>query len=124
MSLAPSTDNDDQELRPLGASPRNRWRVSERRADLVRWPDVPRPITVQAVTLSLAAALCLVVGVGTYQLSRLMQVPDAPSPIAANIPAPTGSAVADLQYLEKNNDVLQNFDALDALYGDDDASNN
>ena len=28
-------------------------------------------------------------------------------------PAPTGTAVADLQYLDKNSDMLQNFDALD-----------
>jgi predicted anti-sigma-YlaC factor YlaD len=95
-----------------------RLREEKQKAPASVWSWMRRP------ALSLAAALCLVVGVGTYQLSRLMQVPDAPSPIAANIPAPTGSAVADLQYLEKNNDVLQNFDALDALYGDDDASNN
>jgi hypothetical protein len=32
--------------------------------------------------------------------------------------------VADLQYLEKNSDLLQNFDALDDLDGDDDAGSN
>ena len=30
-------------------------------------------------------------------------------------------AVGDLQYLDKNSDLLQNFDALDAMDGDDDA---
>jgi len=31
--------------------------------------------------------------------------------------------VGDLQYLDKNSDLLQNFDALDAMDGDDDADN-
>ena len=39
----------------------------------------------------------------------------------AHVSAPTGSAVGDLQYLDKNSDLLQNFDALDAMDGDDDA---
>ena len=95
-----------------------RLREEKQKAPASVWSWLRRP------ALSLAAALCLVVGAGTYQLSRVMQVPDAPPAMVANIPAPTGSAVADLQYLEKNNDVLQNFDALDALYGDDDATNN
>jgi nicotinamidase-related amidase len=65
MSRVPTANNDDQELRPLGASPRNRWLVSETRADLVRRPDVPRPITVQAdgklVTLDLGRTAIIVV---------------------------------------------------------------
>ena len=95
-----------------------RLREEKQRVPVSMWSWLRRP------ALSLAAALCLVVGVGTYQLSRVIQVPDAPGPIANVSPAPTGTAVADLQYLEKNNDVLQNFDALDALYGDEDANSN
>jgi hypothetical protein len=38
---------------------------------------------------------------------------------------PTGTPVADLQFLDKNSDLLQNFDALDDMDGDadTDASN-
>jgi hypothetical protein len=70
--------------------------------------------------LSMAAALCLVMGVGVYQLERFMKVENPPV-VHFAAPAPTGTAVADLQYLDKNSDMLQNFDALDALDGDDDA---
>ena len=66
MNVAPpnhSTDSD--ELRPLGSSARNRWSVSETRANLVREPALPRPITVQAdgklVTLDLARTAIIVV---------------------------------------------------------------
>ena len=59
----PSPDNE--ELRPLGSSVRNRWSVSETHADLVRQPAPPRPITVQAsgkvVTLDLARAAIVIV---------------------------------------------------------------
>jgi nicotinamidase-related amidase len=52
-------------LRPLGSSARNRWSVSETRADLVREPVPPRPITVQAegkrVTFDLARTAIIVV---------------------------------------------------------------
>jgi predicted anti-sigma-YlaC factor YlaD len=71
--------------------------------------------------LSVAAALCLVVGIGVYQIGRFLHVDDAPPAVAFHIPAPTGTAVADLQYLDSHSDLLQNFDALDALDGDDDA---
>jgi hypothetical protein len=70
--------------------------------------------------LSLAAALCLVAGVGLYQTTRFLQVA-APPAIGAPPSAPTGTAVADLQYLDNHSDLLQNFDALDSLDGDDEA---
>jgi len=95
-----------------------RLREEKDRAPVSIWNWLRRP------ALSLAAALCLVVGITSIQISRFLHVGDNPPAIANNIPAPTGSAVADLQYLEKNNDMLQNFDALDALYGDDDANSN
>ena len=54
-----------KKLRPLGSSARNRWSVSETRADLVRRPSPPRPIAVQAdgklVTLDLARTAIIVV---------------------------------------------------------------
>jgi nicotinamidase-related amidase len=60
-----STRSKDEGLRPLGSSARNRWSVSETRADLVREPAPPRPITVQAegkrVTFDLARAAIIVV---------------------------------------------------------------
>jgi len=65
MSVAPSYNKDDEGLRPLGSSARNRWSVSETRASLVRQPVPPRPITVQAngklVTLDLARTAIIVV---------------------------------------------------------------
>ncbi len=72
--------------------------------------------------LSVAAALSLVVGIGLYQVGRFMRAGDAPP--VAHFSAPTGTAVADLQYFDKNSDILQNFDALDDLDGDDDADTN
>jgi len=69
--------------------------------------------------LSVAVACSLVVGIGLYQASRFISQGEPPTPIAHF--APTGTPVADLLYLDKNSDLLQNFDALDALDGDDDA---
>jgi len=55
----------DEELRPLGSTARNRWSVSETRANLVRQPMPPRPVTVEAdgklVTFDLARAAIIVV---------------------------------------------------------------
>ena len=65
MNVAPPADSDTEALRPLGSSARNRWAVSETRADLVRQPAPPRPITVQAdgkrVTLDVARTAIVVV---------------------------------------------------------------
>ncbi len=75
--------------------------------------------------LSVAAALSLVIGIGLYQAGRFMHDSGSPSSQAAvhNI-VPTGTAVADLQFLDNHSDLLQNFDALDDLDGDDDADTN
>jgi anti-sigma factor RsiW len=79
--------------------------------------------------LSLAAAFSLVVGIGLYQAGRFIhnsQETTTSSSVrpSVRVTAPTGTPVADLQYLDKNSDLLQNFDALDDLDGDDDADTN
>ena len=75
--------------------------------------------------LSVAAAFSLVIGIGLYQAGRFMRDSEIPpTPPIAHIIAPTGTAVADLQYLDNHSDLLQNFDALDVLDGDDDADSN
>jgi len=71
--------------------------------------------------LSLAAALSLVIGIGLYQVGRFMHDAENPPAMAFHISPPTGTAVSDLQYLDKNSDLLQNFDALDDMDGDSDA---
>ena len=71
--------------------------------------------------LSVAAALCLVVGIGVYSNRTLPGAGRQSADVAHHIPAPTGTAVSDLQYLDKNSDLLQNFDALDDMDGDADA---
>jgi len=65
MKYMPTSEIDEEGLRPLGSSPRNRWSVSETRANLVREPVPPRPITVQAdgkrVTFDLARTAIIIV---------------------------------------------------------------
>lgn len=70
--------------------------------------------------LSLAAALGLVIGIGVIQMERFLEQGENPPP-PIHWSAPTGTAVSDLQYLDKNSDLLQNFDALDDMDGDADA---
>jgi hypothetical protein len=71
--------------------------------------------------LSVAAALCLVAGIGLYQVGRFLHAGDNPPMATMTLPhAPTGTAVADLQFLDKNSDMLQNFEALDDIDGDAD----
>jgi nicotinamidase-related amidase len=52
-------------MTPLGPSPRNRWRVSETEADLVRAPVSSRPLSLEAlpkpVTIDLSAAGMIVI---------------------------------------------------------------
>jgi|SRR5450756_261851 len=64
MNVAP-VRSDDEGLRPLGSSARNRWGVSETRADLVRRPIPPHPVTVQTdakrVTFDLARTAIVIV---------------------------------------------------------------
>lgn len=74
--------------------------------------------------LSIAAALGLVIGIGVIQMERFLRQGEIPAP-AFHVSAPTGTAVSDLQYLDGNSDILQNFDALDDMDGDaDDSANN
>ena len=68
--------------------------------------------------LSIAAALSLVVGIGLYQVGRFMTNENPPPTMTATV---AGTPVGDLQFLDKNSDMLQNFDALDDMDGDDDA---
>jgi predicted anti-sigma-YlaC factor YlaD len=76
--------------------------------------------------LSVAAALCLVVGIGVIQVERFLKQGENPQVVEGiRSNAPTGTAVSDLQYLDKNSEMLQNFDALDDMDGDaDDSANN
>jgi nicotinamidase-related amidase len=66
MAGAPAfTKNNEEQLRPLGSSANNRWAVSETRANLVRPPLAPRPVTVQAdvklLTIDLARTAIIVI---------------------------------------------------------------
>jgi nicotinamidase-related amidase len=65
VNVIPTHTTEDEGLRPLGSSARNRWSVSETRANLVRQPAPPRPITVQTdgkvVTLDLARTAVIVI---------------------------------------------------------------
>ncbi len=75
---------------------------------------------------SVAAALSLLIGIGFYQAERFMREGSKPPEREiVSVHPPTGTAVSDLQFLDKNSDLLQNFDALDDMDGDaDDSSNN
>jgi nicotinamidase-related amidase len=63
MDARPS--HEDERLRPLGSSERNRWMVSERVADLVRQPAPSQPLTVQTegkeVTLDLSRTAIIII---------------------------------------------------------------
>ena len=66
MAGAPAfTENEEDHLQPLGSSASNRWAVSETRANLVRPPLAPRPITVQSdsklLTIDLARTAIIVI---------------------------------------------------------------
>jgi nicotinamidase-related amidase len=65
MDAPTGSSRDAESLRPLGPSERNRWMVSEKTANLVRWPTEPRPITVQTegkeVTLDLSRTAIIIV---------------------------------------------------------------
>ncbi len=73
-------------------------------------PGVLRPLA--------AAALTLVIAVGVGMFNRNSTTGTDQQAIAT-VKAPEGSAVSDLQTLDKNEDVLANFDLLDEV-----ASNN
>jgi nicotinamidase-related amidase len=61
----PITRNEEERLLPLGSSVNNRWAVSETRANLVRPPLAPHPITIQAdarlLTIDLARTAIIIV---------------------------------------------------------------
>ena len=64
--------------------------------------------------ITLAAALALAVGVGLTSMMRFLHQD------TSAISLQTGTAVSDLQYLDKNSDLLQDFTALDDIDGDAD----
>jgi predicted anti-sigma-YlaC factor YlaD len=64
--------------------------------------------------ITLTAALALAAGVGLTSMMRFLH--QDTSAVQLN----TGTAVSDLQYLDKNSDLLQNFTALDDIDGDAD----
>src|SRR5262245_12412280 len=65
MTSVPRRFSEGDTLQPLGSSARNRWRVSEARADLVREPIPPRPVDLQTdaklVTVDLARTAMIVI---------------------------------------------------------------
>jgi predicted anti-sigma-YlaC factor YlaD len=96
-----------------------RLREEQQRDTSIGWlQHFRRPI------ISVIAALCLALGIGLYQAGRFLHPRDTTRQVAANhenaTVAPTGTAVSDLTYLDRNSDMLQNFDALDYLDGDAD----
>ena len=79
----------------------------------LRTPAVLRPLAAAAFTLIVAA------GIGLYDFTGNQGNGATPSPtphaITQATPPVEGSAVADLQALDKNADVLADFDLLDDL---------
>ncbi len=67
--------------------------------------------------LGIAAALLLAAGIGLSEFSHFTNDTKPQVKAGGTIVAPRGTAVGDLQFLDKNSDILQNFDALDALDG-------
>ena len=64
--------------------------------------------------LGFAAVLLIAAGVGLYEYDSM---PRHDSASNGPIQISRGTAVGDLTFLDKNSDVLQDFDALDALDG-------
>jgi hypothetical protein len=79
------------------------------RLGLLQWLRKP--------AFSIAATLVLAAGIGVGYVDHVRQAENASKQV---VQAPHGTAVGDLQFLDKHSDMLQNFDALDALDGDDD----
>jgi hypothetical protein len=86
---------------------RLREEMSKQQAGWLHW--FRRPV--------LAAALTVIMGVGVgvffTHTGKYKNVTDASN--IANIPAPPGSAVSDLQTLDKNHDMYSDFELLDDL---------
>ena len=70
---------------------------------------------VRKPVLGIAAALLLAAGVGLMQYHGTSTTTTATGPQAPKVVA--GTAAGDLQFLDKNSDVLEDFDAMDALDG-------
>jgi hypothetical protein len=91
---------------------RARLREVEEPRTIAAWlRDAISPFTAtgRRVALGVAMALLLGVGVALFQPSHPVQQASVPvTPVAK-----TGSAVADLQALDKNADLFENFDLLD-----------
>jgi hypothetical protein len=69
----------------------------------------------KSAAVGLAATVLLALGVGSF----LGRQSDTQSTAAVVMPAARGTAVSDLQYLEKHSDLLQEFEALDVLDNSD-----
>src|SRR5512147_3172056 len=80
----------------------------EQRKSAASWLDWFRKPVLGAV-----AALLIVAAVGLVEYGD----PSSPTHPTTKFTVSRGSAVGDLQFLDKNSDVLQDFDALDALDG-------
>ena len=81
----------------------------------LKTPAVLRPLAAAAFTLIVAA------GIGLYDLTGKPGSGPTPSPtpqVVVQTAPVEGSAVADLQALDKNADVLADFDLLDDLAAD------
>jgi anti-sigma factor RsiW len=69
--------------------------------------------------VGIAATILLALGVGSF-----LGIQDTPKPPDNPVVAARGTAVNDLQYLEKHSDLLQEFEALDVLDHDGGGSSN
>ena len=65
--------------------------------------------------LGIAAALLVVAGVGVMEFGNFSNAKHPPQGTTQNISVVRGTATGDLQFLDKNSDVLQDMDAVDAL---------
>lgn len=67
--------------------------------------------------LGFAAALLLAAGAGLIGYEGMSNGHPSSNEISKNGTPQVGTATSDLQFLDKNSDILQDFDALDALDG-------
>jgi hypothetical protein len=85
----------------------------ERQKSAAHWYDfLRRPV------VSLAAVLVMVIGIGIVVRPNSKEVP-----VAQNPPVAVGTAVGDLQTLDKNSELLSTYAALDDDDDDDTAVN-
>ncbi|HEX8927225.1 MAG TPA: hypothetical protein VF786_15605 [Terriglobales bacterium] len=96
----------------LQAKLREAREQSPARVGLLQWFRRP--------AFSIAATLLVVGGIGLGVFDYVASGRKSTSNNSVAVQAPRGTAVGDLQFLDKHSDLLQNFDALDALNGTDD----